>query len=671
MLFSLKKRTRAGTRRCAGAIVAVALAAGVVAAPAAVAQSPALATAVATIADRIAGDDRYATAALVSEQAFPLGATRVFLASGADYPDALSAAPIAAASQSPLLLTAPTTLPSVVTAELTRLRATEVVIVGGTGVVSSAVEAQLQQRGLTVQRIQGDNRYATSHALISALGKPSTTLYLATGRDYPDALAAAAAAGAIAAPVLLVDGTANGLDAASRSLIAARGTTTVVIVGGTSVVSTAIEQQLGQLGYTVDRRAGDDRYATAVAINTRAFLTAARAFIVTGSGFADALAGAVYAAMEGAPLYSSPPQCLQLATQLDIVDRLAATRVTLLGGVGVLGPRVATLDSCSSLDDDRATSEAELTAALLLRMSSLPGDYSVSVRELGGLQSSVSIRGGSMQEPVSVIKLFVAYAVLDRIDGGQLSFSTATRSGETVQACLRVMIHVSDNYCHWDLVALIGGQNLNNQFWAEGYGGTVYPGYRGDGTYYASKLTTTDDLTLLLDRLHRGELLSPQLTSHFITLLETQLWRSKLPSGVSAGVPVGNKTGSAWSAAGWFHSDAGIVVAPSGTYVIAVLGSGGATSTGVREIGRIAYEHLNGPIGTAASYSDINAVTTAAITYYRYGSTSTPLGVIPAGTRLVVDSSARTWYVVIYNGAGVYVHSSGLRNAISYPRSVR
>jgi hypothetical protein len=103
--------------------------------------------AAATSADRIAGSDRFETAALISQQAFPDGSSRVFLANGMDYPDALSAAPIAAALDAPLLLTAPNTLPSVVVAELARLAPDQVVVVGGEGVVSPAVFSRLQQLG--------------------------------------------------------------------------------------------------------------------------------------------------------------------------------------------------------------------------------------------------------------------------------------------------------------------------------------------------------------------------------------------------------------------------------------------------------------------------------------------------------------------------------------------
>ncbi|MBA4246783.1 MAG: hypothetical protein C0444_00595 [Microbacterium sp.] len=637
------------------------------AAPSAIAPAAAAAS-----ADRIAGADRYATAVSVSTAAFAPGVERVFLASGADYPDALSAAPIAAALNAPLLLTAPNALPSVVAAELVRLAPTrEVVIVGGPGVVSAAVEARVAQLGFTVVRVQGVNRYATSRALIERSALPSTTMYLATGRNYPDALAAAAAAGSVGAPVMLVDGALSALDGATLQLIAARDVDQVLIAGGVGVVSSAIEQQLAGLGYAVQRLAGADRYATAVAINTFAFPTATRAFVATGVGFADALAGAVYAGIERAPLYSSSPFCLPRGTRVDIVERLRAERVTLLGGSGVLGPLVQELQSCSTPDDDRRTSEAELSSAIQQRLRTLPGTYSVSVRQLDGLQASVSIRGAVAQEPVSVIKVFVAYAALDRIERGQLSFATPTRSGVSIGECLRVMIHVSDNFCHHDLVALLGVNSLSAQLSDEGYSSTVYWGAPSASVPYSNKLSSTDDLALLLSRLERGELLNAELTAHFMTLLETQLWRSKIPSGVAAGVPVANKTGSAWAAAGWFHSDAAIVSAPSGPYVIAVLGSGGATVTGVREISRIVFEHFNGALVTPGGFSELNAVTAGPVTYFSDGNTSSPLGTIPADTVLAVTSSERTWYRVVYNGAGVFVHSSGLRNAVDYPRSVR
>lgn len=617
--------------------------------------------------DRIAGPDRYSTAVAVSQQSFSRGAPIVFLASGIDYPDALSAAPVAAVAGGPLLLTAPTGLPAVVIAELQRLDPARVIIVGAEVAVGARVAQQLVELGLAPERVSGRDRYATARALVRAFIDDSTVAYVATGRNYPDALAAAAAAGSIGAPVLLVNGLASSLDADSLALLDELGVDQALVAGGPTVVSEGIETQLENAVTSVERLSGRDRYLTALAINQHAFTEADRAFVATGAGFADALAGAVFAASERAPLYSSPVACLPRASLDDITERLQVARLTLLGGPPALGPRVAAGDACSTVADDRATSIAELSTALSHRMATLSGRYSVSVRELGGLETSVSLNGSDMQEPASVMKLFVAYAVLDRIDEGRLSFATATRSGVSVQECLRVMIHVSDNYCHWDLVALIGNQNLNNKFWTEGYTRTVYEGRSGNGTWYSSKRTSTNDVALLLSRLNDGTLLSPASTDHFIGLLETQVWRHRLPAGMPPGTPIANKTGYLWVSTGYIHADVGIVSSPHGPIVVAIIGSRNATAAGVRALGRVAYEHFNGPVSTTAAYADTNLITTRTVSYYQNAG-NTQLGVIAAGQRVEAYASARDWYRVAYGGRYVYIHSSALRNYYDYPR---
>lgn len=273
-----------------------------------------------------------------------------------------------------------------------------------------------------------------------------------------------------------------------------------------------------------------------------------------------------------------------------------------------------------------------------------------------------------MQEPASVMKLFVVYAILDRVDRGVISLTSPTRSGVSVRDCVRVVLHVSDNYCHWDLVAMIGNQNLNDQFAAEGYLRTVYQGYSHTGTYYSSKHTTTDDVALLLSRLHRGDLLSPAMTALFLEHLETQVWRHRIPSGAPSGTPIANKTGYLWVSTGYIHADTAIVASPAGTYVVTVIGSRNATAAGVRQIGRTVYEYFNGPITSTASFSDRNLVTTSTVTSYRYAG-NTVVGTIAAGTRVEAYASARRWYQVRHGGELVYVHESNLRNYYDYPRS--
>ncbi len=302
------------------------------------------------VVSRLAGADRYATAVAISQE-FDAGVPVVYLATGTNFPDALSAASAAALQGGPLLLTPPSGLPQVVQDELVRLDPSRVVIAGGSGVVSPAVEAQVEVLlpGADVVRDAGSDRYDTSRK-IAARAFPAgvtTTAFIATGMNFPDALSASAAAGVAGAPVILVNGSGTGIDAATETLLTSLGVEKVFIAGGTGVVSPAVANALASIvgAPNVVRLAGADRYATSVAINAASFDEALIAYLATGLGYADALAGAALAGNVGGPLYLVPPGCVPPAVLAEI-DRLGASNVVLLGGTGVLSNGVLTLTSC-------------------------------------------------------------------------------------------------------------------------------------------------------------------------------------------------------------------------------------------------------------------------------------------------------------------------------------
>lgn len=311
--------------------------------------------------DRISGADRYATSAALTRKAFPTAgsAETVYLVSGEVPYDALSAGPAAVASGAAMLLTAPDRLPAVTATELQRLAPDRVVVVGGTGAVGGEVLSAARAIAPSVTRIAGADRYATSAALARAAfgATGASTAYVATGRGFADALAAGPAAGAGRSPVVLVDGRATRLSASTRSLLRELGVGTATIVGGTGVVSAAVESDLRELLGTsvlatssVSRAAGADRYATAVAVNRLAFpdLTAGDAYVATGLGFADALSVSVLAGRAKRPLYLSIPYCASASLRSEMT-RTAATRVRLVGGHGAIRGLVGRLEPCRSI----------------------------------------------------------------------------------------------------------------------------------------------------------------------------------------------------------------------------------------------------------------------------------------------------------------------------------
>lgn len=350
---------------------------------------------------RLAGADRYATSAAVSAQ-YPAGVPVAYVASGANYPDALSAAPAAARQGGPLLLTAPSSVPASIVAELKRLKPQRIVVVGGAGAVSDRAYRTLAGLAPSIRRDAGRDRYETSRIVIDrAFPAGSTTLaYVATGRDFPDALSAAAAAGAVGAPVILVDGRGSGVDAATRNLLTRLGVSRVVIAGGTGVVGSAVASALRAAPSvrTVTRLGGADRYATAAAINRDAFPTATRAFIAVGTGFADALSGAALAGLRGAPLHLASATCVPAAAMQHLASA-GVSSVTLLGGTGVLSSAVHRLTPCSGpgVNLGSHSSTSSLTGAMYVDPTSVAAREAARLQAAGRTTDAALLRQISQQ----------------------------------------------------------------------------------------------------------------------------------------------------------------------------------------------------------------------------------------------------------------------------------
>ena len=292
---------------------------------------------------RIAGPDRYATAAEVSAATFAPGVPVVYIATGTKYPDALAGAVPAALAAGPVLLVSGSTIPHAVSTELTRLAPGRIVILGGTSVVSASVQAALASYTAgTVTRIAGVDRYATAAAISRVSFAPGVPIaYVATGDKYPDALAGAVAAALGPGPMILMPaGTIPDVVATELGrLKPAR----IVVLGGTSVVSAGIQTALA--GYTagaVTRIAGIDRYATAAAISAAQFDPGVPvAYVATGANFPDALSGAVAAALGPGPVLLVPGGTIPPAVIAEL-KRLKPGRIVILGSVAVVSAALET-----------------------------------------------------------------------------------------------------------------------------------------------------------------------------------------------------------------------------------------------------------------------------------------------------------------------------------------
>jgi putative cell wall-binding protein len=190
---------------------------------------------------RLAGTDRYATAAAISASTFTPGVGAVFIASGESFPDALAGAASAGHQREPILLMQSSQVPAATAQELTRLRPQSIVILGGVNTVSEKIAGLLAAyTSGAVSRLAGDDRYGTAVALSQqTYPTGSSTLFLATGLDFADALGGGVAAALAPAPLLLVPGTCVPpvVGAEIDRLVPAR----IVILGGELAVGTGVE----------------------------------------------------------------------------------------------------------------------------------------------------------------------------------------------------------------------------------------------------------------------------------------------------------------------------------------------------------------------------------------------------------------------------------------------
>ncbi|MBN2248497.1 MAG: cell wall-binding repeat-containing protein [Coriobacteriia bacterium] len=290
----------------------------------------------------VAGPDRYETAIRMSQASFAK-ASCVVIATGENWPDALGGAALAGVRNAPILLTRGGSLPAAVLAEIERLGATSAVIIGGEGAVGPSVEACL--RGVlgedAVQRIGGSDRYETAESIARAVAAASGdaydgTCFIATGTDFPDALAASPLCVAKRWPLLLTD--PDELPESTALALGEIGATRVLVLGGASVVSDGVVAGLTvSLGEdAVTRLSGDDRYATAAVVAGYAAdqgLHWDGVAIATGQDFPDALAGGALQGRLGSVMLLTRAAALAPAARGCLVANKAVVRsARFLGG---------------------------------------------------------------------------------------------------------------------------------------------------------------------------------------------------------------------------------------------------------------------------------------------------------------------------------------------------
>lgn len=252
-----------------------------------------------SVIKRLAGSTRYDTmVSVVSEGAWSAGGT-VIVASGENYPDALSASGLAGVYGAPIVLTEGNKLSPQATEQIRSLRPSRIIVVGGLSVISGNVLVSLQGICSKVSRIAGATRTDTSSALYRDGGNAwGSTAIVVSAANYPDALSVSPYAYAEKAPVFLCD-PVTGLTDEQR--VALKNFKRVLVVGGENAVPSRFVQDLPG----VIRRAGATRYETSMAVADWGLSNGLREDAIVyaaGLNFPDALTAGPLAGRNGSVL---------------------------------------------------------------------------------------------------------------------------------------------------------------------------------------------------------------------------------------------------------------------------------------------------------------------------------------------------------------------------------
>ena len=309
-----------------------------------------VATSVEICKGRLAGSNRYDTAAVISKATYDK-ASNVVLASGKSYADALAGVPLANKLNAPILLTDPTKLSAETLTEIKRLGAKNVTILGGYGAVSKAVETTLKSNGCTVRRIQGSTRYGTAAAVADKIDPAPTTLFFVYGNDYADALSVSPIAACTNSPIIYLnkDGDIHPETAAYLAALKKKGGVSMAfVIGGEGVISKAMMQKaadaLGLVnGKQITRTAGANRYETCIKVNESFVNSVQRDMIcvATGLDFPDALAGGVFAAKHATMLFlvNGKSSSNLLDIQKQFLEARSPNGMAIFGGTGAVSDK--------------------------------------------------------------------------------------------------------------------------------------------------------------------------------------------------------------------------------------------------------------------------------------------------------------------------------------------
>lgn len=277
----------------------------------------------------IAGKDRSATSVQISKNTFQKS-NGVILVNGNKSSDALTAGPLAKSLDVPIMFINESNIPDDVKAEINRLQAKDVILIGGKNCISQEIENK-DLKSYNVSRIAGKDRYETSYLVAQRVfktNKGKKSLIIVNGENSIDALSASNLNDSLYGPILLTN--SHSLSQEARKYIRNSEVERITILGGEMRISKDIEDELDDLDVEYDRIAGKDRYETSLLI-AQTNIKNNELVVTSGVNYEDALSVSPYTIKKNANLL-----LVNETEGLDGINKhiknIKPNKVTIIGG---------------------------------------------------------------------------------------------------------------------------------------------------------------------------------------------------------------------------------------------------------------------------------------------------------------------------------------------------
>jgi len=283
---------------------------------------------------RLGGSNRFTAAAAISREGWSTS-ENVVLVNGYSRSDTLSAAAFAHAKNAPMLFASPTSISAHTLNEIKRLKAENIFIVGDTDAVSVKTEESLSIK-YNVIRIAGSSHQDTAVKTADYLAgiADCDTIMLVSYNKIAEALPAAAYSAQARQPVLYTE--RNRLPDNVKAYIEKYGITNAVLIGGDTLISGGVEDNLKDLGLTTTRISGNSQYEISLNL-AKNYLTGTyeSTAVFSGQDFAGATAGAVLAAKLNMP-FIALKEDNNPCKSFEFIDTYSSSRAYLLGGTDTI-----------------------------------------------------------------------------------------------------------------------------------------------------------------------------------------------------------------------------------------------------------------------------------------------------------------------------------------------